>query len=93
MESVFGYKQKISFVSTFCLGRRLYVIDHATISVDHEIIYPLQTGQRLRSKSMGVGWGKFYEHGAEARPCGKRGKRPSFVFCQLVCRISARVKR
>lgn len=39
MESVFGYKQKISFVSTFCLGRRLYVIDHATISVDHEINY------------------------------------------------------
>ena len=62
MESVLGYKQKISFVSTFCLGRRLYVIDHATISVDHvdhEIIYPLQTGQRLRSKSMGVGWGNF----------------------------------
>ena len=58
MESVLGYKQKISFVSTFCLGRRLYVIDHATISVDHEIIYPLQTGQRLRSKSMGVGWGQ-----------------------------------
>ena len=26
----------------FCLGRRLYVIDHAMITVDHEIIYPLQ---------------------------------------------------
>ena len=45
-------------------------------SFDHE--YPLQTGQRLKKKSMGVGWGKFYEHGVEARPCGKRGKRPSF---------------
>ena len=31
---------------------------------------------------MGVGWGKFYEHGAEAGPCGKRG-RPSFIFCRM----------
>ena len=22
---------------------------------------------------MGVGWDKFYEHGVEAGPCGKRG--------------------
>ena len=56
IESVFGYKHKSSFVSTFCLGRKLYV---------HEIIYPLQKGQRLKKKSMGVGWGKFYEHGVE----------------------------
>ena len=58
---------KISFVSTNS-KRRLYVR-----SRDHEC--PLQTGQRLKKKSMGVGWGKFYEHGVEARPCGKR---PSF---------------
>ena len=28
----------------------------------------------LEEKSMGVGWGKFYEHGVEAGPCGKPGK-------------------
>ena len=39
---------KTKLDSTVSLGRRLYVIDHAMITVDQEIIYPLQAGQRLR---------------------------------------------
>ena len=68
----------ISFVSTFCLGCRL--LRHR--SRDHEIIQH----ETFKKKSMGVGWGKFYEHGAEAGPCGKRG-RPSFMFCRM-CNFS-----
>ena len=64
----------ISFVSTFCLGCRL--LRHR--SRYHEIIQH----ETFKKKSMGVGWGKFYEHGAEAGPCGKRG-RPSFIFCRM----------
>ena len=32
---------------------------------------------------MAVGWGKFYEHGVEARSCGKRGKGHLSSFVNL----------
>ena len=60
-------------------------VQNVDFTFDHE--YPLQTGQRLKKKSMGVGWGKFYEHGVEARPCGKPGKRLSFVFCYMYLHV------
>ena len=43
---------------------------------------------------MGVGWGKFYEHGVEAGPCGKPGKGhlSSFVVCPISAK-TASVKR
>ena len=66
-------------VSTFGLRLRLYVIDHHTTFS--------AAFQRFTKKSIGVGWGKFYEHGVEAGPCGKRGKGHLLTF--VVCRFSA----
>ena len=68
-------KMNRQHIPSFGLGLRLYVIDHHT------------TSQRFKKKSIGVGWGKFYEHGVEEGPCVKRGKGHLSSF--VVCRISA----